>query len=53
MIGSGDVAIESRGFIDELDGRYEEKRGFKDDSYSLWLNRMVVPFTEVEQVGEE
>lgn len=35
VIGFGDVARESTGFIDGLDGRYEEKRGIKHDSYGL------------------
>lgn len=31
------VEIESIGLIDGLNGRYEEKRGVKDDYYGLWL----------------
>lgn len=37
MIGLAVVEIESIGRIDGLNGRYEGKRGVKDDYYSLWL----------------
>ena len=54
MIGLGDVTvIESVRLTNGLDGRCEGKRGIKDASSSLWLDGMVVPFTEVEQVGEK